>query len=173
MADPASSDPNPPLVYDRAQLRSILERTRTIAAVGVSTNTVRPSFYVVKYLQSKGYRMLPVNPVYAGATVIGETILPSLADIPAAVGDVDMVEIFRNSEAAGGVVDDAIETLSGRGLKYVWMQIGVINRPAAARAEAAGLEVIMDRCPKIEYARLFGELRWGGFNTGVISSKLR
>lgn len=162
-----------PLRYDRAYLRGILERTKTITAVGVSTNQVRPSFYVVKYLKAKGYRMIPVNPVYAGQTVIDETILPSLADIPAAEDPIHMVEIFRNSEAAGGVVGEAIETLKDRGLQTIWMQIGVINHEAAARAEAAGLEVVMNRCPKIEYARIFGELRWGGFNTGVISSKLR
>ncbi len=166
-----AAEPAP--AYDPAALRRILEQTRTIAAVGVSTNTVRPSYYVVKYLKAKGYRIVPVNPVYAGQTVIDEPFVGALSEVPADADPVDMVEIFRNSEAAGGVVDEAIEALKDRGLRTIWMQIGVINRPAAKRAEAAGIEVVMNRCPKIEYARLFGELRWGGFNTGVISSKLR
>jgi predicted CoA-binding protein len=159
--------------YSDRDLRRILDTVRTIAAVGVSTNPVRPSYYVARYLKSKRYRMIPVNPVYAGQEAFGEPIVPSLADIPAEVGPIDMVEIFRRSEQAGAVVDQALETLLDRGLKVIWMQIGVVNEDAAARAEAAGLTVVMNRCPKIEYQRLFNELRIGGFNTGVISSKLR
>lgn len=175
MSEPVISSSSAPAkpVYPQSHLRAILERTRTIAAVGVSTNSVRPSYYVLKYLKAKGYRMLPVNPVYAGQSVIEEPILPALAEIPATEDPIQMVEVFRNSEAAGAVVDDALETLLDRGLETIWMQIGVINWPAAERARAAGVDVVMNRCPKIEYARLFGELRWGGFNTGVISSKLR
>lgn len=158
--------------YPDAHLRRILTETRTIAAVGVSTNTVRPSYYVARYLSLRGYTVFPVNPVAAGRELFGRTVLASLADIPAAAGAIDMVDIFRRSEHAGAVVDEAIETLRPRGLKTVWMQIGVIDEAAAARAEAAGLTVIMDRCPKIEYQRLFGELRMAGFRTGIISSKL-
>lgn len=168
-----AGSPDDRVSYSDDHLRKILSRTRTIAAVGVSTNEVRPSYYVVKYLKTKGFNVVPVNPVYAGETVFGETVIPSLAEIPAERDPIDMVEIFRNSEAAGGVVDDALETLLDRGLKTIWMQIGVINREAAARAEAKGVDVIMHRCPKIEYARLFSELRMGGFNTGVISSRLK
>lgn len=159
--------------YSHAEVRRVLTTCRRIAAVGVSTNPVRPSSYVVRYLKSKGYDIIPVNPVYAGETVMGETVLPSLADIPAGRDPVDMVEVFRRSDQAGGVVDEALEVLGDRGLKAIWMQIGVIDWDAAARAEARGVTVIMNHCPKIEYQRLFNELRIGGFNTGVISSKLR
>jgi predicted CoA-binding protein len=159
--------------YSQAVLRDILKTTKTIAAVGVSTNPVRPSYYVARYLTTKGYRVIPVNPVYAGAEVFGETVVPSLADIPVEAGPVHMVDVFRRSDQAGVVVDEALETLMGRGLRTIWMQIGVINHEAAARAEGAGLRVVMNHCPKIEYQRLFDELRIGGFNTGVISSRLR
>jgi predicted CoA-binding protein len=158
--------------YPPSQLRDILKSVKTVAAVGVSLNEVRPSFYVARYLKLKGYKVIPVSPAYAGQTAFGEKVLPSLADIPESAGSVDMVDIFRRSEQAGGVVDEALEALGHRGLKVIWMQIGVIDWDAAARAEARGVTVIMDRCPKIEYQRHFGELRWGGFNTGVISSKL-
>ena len=159
--------------YSHQHLRAILERTKTVATVGVSLNEVRPSFYVARYLKLKGYTVIPVNPRYAGETAFGETVIESLAAIPESVGPIDMVDIFRRSEEAGAVVDEAIEVLLPRGLKTIWMQIGVIDRAAAARAEAKGLTVIMNRCPKIEYQRLWGELSWGGFNSGVISSKLR
>jgi predicted CoA-binding protein len=159
--------------YSQAHLRDILKSTKTIAAVGVSTKPVRPSYYVARYLTTKGYRVIPVNPVYAGAEVFGEVVLSSLAEIPPEAGPIDMVDIFRRSEQAGDVVDEALEALRGRGLRTIWMQIGVVNHAAAARAEAAGMRVVMNHCPKIEYQRLFDELRIGGFNTGVISSKLR
>jgi len=159
--------------YSHAHIRGILERTRTIATVGVSLNDVRPSYYVARYLKLKGYRIIPVNPRYAGSRAFGETVVESLDAIPRDYGPIDMVDIFRRSEDAGGVVDEAIAALMERGLKTVWMQIGVIDHAAAKRAEARGLTVIMNHCPKIEYQRLWGELRWGGFNTGVISSKLR
>lgn len=157
---------------DQSQsFRRILSTVKTIAAVGVSANEVRPSFYVARYLQLKGYRVIPVNPGLAGQQLLGETVRASLAEVAAKDGPVDMVDIFRNSEAAGKVVDEALASLLP-GLKVIWMQIGVINEAAAARARAQGVEVVMNHCPKIEYARLFGELRWGGFNTGVISSRL-
>ena len=159
--------------YTQATLRRILRQTRTVAAVGVSANPVRPSNYVARYLKGKGFRVIPVNPAYAGQALFGETVVPTLADIPAEVGPVDMVDIFRRSEQAGAVVDEAITALGDRGLRTIWMQIGVMDWEAAARAEAAGLEVVMNHCPKMEYQRLFDELRIGGFNTGVISSRLR
>ena len=158
--------------YSHQHIRAILERTRTIAAVGVSLNEVRPSFYVARYLKLKGYKVIPVNPRYAGAEAFGETVIEKLSAIPASYGDIHMVDIFRRAEEAGAVVDEALEALLDRGLQTIWMQIGVIDHAAAARAEAKGVTVIMNHCPKIEYQRLWGELRWGGFNTGVISSKL-
>lgn len=159
--------------YPHDHIRAILESVRTIAAVGVSLNEVRPSYYVARYLKLKGYKIIPVNPAVAGKQAFGETMIGSLAEIPASHDPIDMVDIFRRSSEAGKVVDEAIEVLLGRGLRVIWMQIGVIDREAAKRAEAKGLTVIMNHCPKIEYQRLWGELRWGGINTGVISSKLR
>lgn len=158
--------------YSHDHIREILSRTRTIAAVGVSLNEVRPSFYVARYLKLKTYKVIPINPRYAGKQAFGETVIESLAAIPAAHDPIDMVDIFRRSEDAGQVVDEALEVLLPRGLKTIWMQIGVIDWDAARRVEAKGVTVIMNHCPKIEYQRLWGELRWGGFNTGVISSKL-
>ena len=150
-----------------AELRAILERTRTIAVVGVSMNPVRPSAYVARYLALKGYRVIPVNPGHAGALVQGETVRASLSEIKEPV---DMVDIFRRSEAVPPIVDEALDHFPGLGT--IWMQIGVEHAEAAAKARARGVDVVMNRCPKIEYQRLFGELRMGGFNTGVISSKL-
>ena len=158
--------------FSDALLREVLARTRTIACVGVSKNPVRPSYYVARYLGLKGFRVIPVNPGLAGETLLGETVRADFAGIPADVGPVDMVDVFRRSDEAGGVVDAALKTLLERGLRTIWMQIGVIDEAAAARAEAQGVTVIMNRCPKIEYQRLHGELRMGGFNTGIISSRL-
>ncbi len=158
--------------HSDAALRAIFRATRSIAVVGVSPNQIRPSFYVARYLKLKGFRVIPVNPGHAGEVLFGETVYPDLAAIPASVGEVHMVDIFRRSEQVGPVVDQALAHLIDRGLRTIWMQIGVINEAAAARAEAAGLTVVMDRCPKIEYQRLGGELRMGGFNTGIISSRL-
>ncbi|KUF12068.1 CoA-binding protein [Pseudoponticoccus marisrubri] len=153
--------------YSNAHLKSILTRTREIAVVGVSPNQVRPSYYVARYLSLKGFTVYPVNPGHVGKTLFGQTVRGSLADCP---DSVDMVDIFRRSEHVPPIVEEALEAFPR--LRTIWMQIGVVNEEAAARAEAAGVEVVMDRCPKIEYQRLFGELRMGGFNTGVISSKL-
>ncbi len=150
-----------------AQLRQILKSTRRIAVVGVSTNPVRPSYYVARYLALKGYTVIPVNPGHAGKPLFGQTIRASLGEIE---GGVDMVDIFRRSEAVPPVVDEALEAFPD--LKTIWMQIGVRHEGAAEKARERGVEVVMDRCPKIEYQRLFGELRMGGFNTGIISSKL-
>ncbi len=159
--------------YTHAELKGVLERTKTIAVVGVSLNEVRPSYYVARYLKLKGYRVLPVNPRYAGQEAFGETVHESLAALPEAHDPIQMVDIFRRSEEAGAVVDEALEVLLDRGLETLWMQIGVIDREAARRAEAKGVTVIMDRCPKIEYQRLWGELSWGGINSGVLSARLR
>lgn len=153
-------------------LRRILRRVGTVAAVGVSPNPVRPSNYVGRYLALKGYRVIPVNPVHAGKDLFGETVVPSLAGIPADADPVRMVDVFRRSDQAGAVVDEALEVLLPRGLEVIWMQIGVSDPAAAKRAEAKGVEVVMNLCPKMEYQRLFGELRMGGIATGVISSKL-
>jgi len=154
--------------YDDDYLRGILRRSRTIAMVGASPNWVRPSFFAMKYLQAKGYRVIPVNPVAAGGEILGETVHGSLAEAP---GPFQMVDIFRNSEAAGAIVDEAIALKETKGIEVIWMQLGVVNEAAAARAEAAGLKVVMNRCPKIEYGRLSGELSWGGINSGIISAK--
>ncbi|GGH30680.1 hypothetical protein SAMN05444007_105136 [Cribrihabitans marinus] len=153
--------------YSDSWLKRILQRTRVIAVVGVSMNPVRPSYYVARYLSLKGYKVIPVNPGHAGKVLFGETVRAGLKDIPEPV---DMVDIFRRSEAVPPIVDDALEHLPG--LRTIWMQIGVEHAGAAAVAQARGIDVIQNRCPKIEYQRLFGELRMGGFATGVISSKL-
>ena len=153
-----------PILYPDAEIRSILERVKTIAMVGASPNWNRPSYFVMKYLQGKGYRVIPVNPAIAGKTLLGETAYASLRDIP---DKVDMVDMFRVAEEAPGVVADAIEI----GASVVWMQLGIRNDEAAATAEAAGIEVIMNRCPKIEFGRLGGELSWSGVNGGIIRNR--
>jgi predicted CoA-binding protein len=150
--------------YTDDYLRTILRRTRTIAMVGASPHWNRPSYFVMKYLQAKGFRVIPVNPKAEGETILGETCYASLDDVPVPI---DMVDVFRNSDAAPGIVEDAIRL----GAKTVWMQIGVRHDAAAARAEAAGLDVVMNHCPKIEFSRLSGELAWSGVNTGIISAR--
>ena len=159
-----------PLVYEDDCIRGILKEVRTIAMAGASANWVRPSSFAMKYLQGKGYKVIPLNPGQAGSQILGETCYASIADIP---GPVDMVDIFRNSKAAGDVIDEALPMIEEKQIKIIWMQLGIRNDPAAKRAEAAGLNVIMDRCPKIEYGRLFGELSWSGINSGIITSKRR
>ena len=158
------------LSYSNAELLAILRATRTIAMVGASPKWNRPSSFAMKYLQEKGYRVIPVNPGHAGKQILGETVYASLADIP---DPFDMVDIFRNSEAAGPITDAAIALAKEKGVKVIWMQLGVVNHEAAERARAAGLTVVMDRCPKIEFGRLHSELSWGGFNSGIISAKRR
>ncbi|MCO6382903.1 CoA-binding protein [Oceanicola sp. 502str15] len=153
--------------YPDSLLRQILTDTKTIACVGVSMNEVRPSYYVARYLSLKGFQVIPVNPGHAGKELFGETIMPDLASIDA---QVDMVDIFRRSEHVPPIVEEALSAFPN--LKTVWMQIGVENAEAAAMAEARGVTVIQNLCPKMEYQRLFGELRMGGIATGVISSKL-
>jgi predicted CoA-binding protein len=155
--------------HSDAHLKAILTRTKVIAVVGVSANPVRPSYYVARYLGLKGFKVIPVNPGLAGQRLFGERIYATLAEIPAGI-PVDMVDIFRRSESVPAIVAEALEHLPA--LRTIWMQIGVENAEAAAMAEARGIDVIQNRCPKIEYQRLFGELRMGGFATGIISSKL-
>jgi len=156
--------------YDDEYLRGVLNGVKTIVMVGASDNWNRPSFFAMKYLQKKGYRIIPVNPRAAGTEILGEKVVGDLKDVP---GPIDMVDIFRNSEAAGKITDEAIALAKDKKIKVVWMQITVRNDEAAKRAEDAGLKVVMNRCPKIEYARLNGELSWNGINSQVISSKRR
>ena len=158
--------------YSDSHLRRILKDCKSIALVGASANVVRPSYFVGNYLRLKGYDVVPVNPVHAGKTLFGARIAADLADIPAEQGDIHMVDIFRRADAALPIVEQAIAHLLDRGLKTIWMQIGVVNHEAAALAEAHGLNVVMDRCPKMEYQRLVGELSRGGVNSGIISSRL-
>lgn len=158
------------LHYDDVMMQRVLKDTRIIAMAGASPNWVRPSNFAMKYLLGKGYQVHPINPGHAGKEIWDQTVYASLADVP---GSIDMLDIFRNSAAAGNLVDEAIELKDEKQIKIVWLQLGVINHEAAARAEAAGLTVIMDRCPKIEYGRLYGELGWSGVNSGIISSKKR
>ena len=150
-------------------LRDILRTTRVIAVVGVSPNPVRPSFYVARYLLLKRFRVIPVNPGHAGEEILGQRVHADLASIPKDAR-VDMVDIFRRSDAVPEIVEEALRELPV--IRTIWMQICVQHPDAAARAEAAGMRVVQNRCPKIEYQRLFGELRMGGFATGVISAKL-
>ena len=142
------------LYYSDENITNILDRAKTIAMVGASTNPARPSYLIMKYLQGKAYRVIPVNPVAAGAVLLKETVYASLAEIPVRV---DMVDIFRNSDAAGVITDEVISLAKEKGIQTIWMQLGVRNDAAARRAETAGLRVVMDRCPKIEIDRLYGE----------------
>ena len=153
--------------YSDAFLRDVLQCTKVVAVIGVSINPVKASYFVARYLGLRGMKVIPVNPVYAGKSLFGETIVSSLAEISQPV---DMLDIFRRSEAVPEIVDEALAHLPD--LQTIWMQIGVEHEEAARKAQARGIDVIQNRCPKIEYQRLFGELRMGGFATGVISSKL-
>ena len=154
--------------YPDPLIARILRSVKTIAMVGASPNEVRPSYFAMKYLSDKGFKIVPVNPGQAGKTILGQKVYASLSDVPPPV---DMVDIFRNSEAAGAITDEAIANKDRLGLKILWMQLGVINEEAAKRAEAAGLTVIMNRCPKIEYGRLSGEIGWYGVNRRVIDNR--
>ena len=150
------------IVDDIAGLRRILAQTRTIAVVGLSANWYRPSYFAAKYMQDHGYRIVPVNPAYT--EVLGERCHPSLAAIP---GPVDMVDCFRKPGEIVALAHAAV----AKGAKVLWMQLGIRNDEAAQIATAAGLDVVMDRCVKIEHARILGGLHWAGVNTGVISSR--
>ena len=147
---------------DILTLRRILKESRVIAMVGLSANWYRPSYFAAKYMLDHGYRVIPVNPSYQD--VLGQKCYPALRDIPE---QVDIVDCFRKSEEIMPLAEDAIAI----GAKVLWMQIGVINESAAEKTRKAGLDVVMNRCVKIEYARLFGGLSWAGVKTGVVSAK--
>jgi uncharacterized protein len=152
--------------YTAEYISDILRDTKTIAMVGASNNEVRPSSIVMKYLMGKGYTVVPVNPGLVGQTLHGQKVLASLSDIGQPI---DMVDIFRNSEAAGKIVDEALGLTIKP--KVIWMQLSVRNDVAAEHAEASGLKVVMDRCPKMEFGKISGEWGWVGGNSGQISSR--
>jgi len=152
--------------YDQSYISGILNSVRTIAIVGASANDVRPSFFVTKYLLDKGYTVYPINPGQAGKEIAGRKAYARLADVPEPI---DMVDIFRASAQVPPIVDEALALKPLP--KVIWMQLTVRNDEAAAKAEAAGIKVVMNRCPKIEYGRLSGEIGWNGVSSGVISSK--
>jgi predicted CoA-binding protein len=147
---------------DKQTIRRILDESKTIAMVGLSAKWHRPSFFAAKYLLDKGYDVIPVNPNYD--EILGQQCFPDLASIPR---QVDIVDLFQRTEAVPQYVQPAIDM----GAKVLWLQLGIINEEAATQARDAGLEVVMDKCMKIEYARLFGGLNWSGVNTGIISAK--
>ena len=151
-----------PIVDDIAGLRRILAKSRTLAVVGLSAQWHRPSYFAAKYMRDHGYRIIPVNPRYT--EVLGETCYPNLRAVPESI---DIVDCFRKSEEIPSIADDAIAI----GAKVLWMQLGIVNEAAADRASLAGLDVVMNRCVKIEHARICGGLNWAGVNTGVISAR--
>ena len=157
---------NSSTTYSDEYLQEILERTNTIAMIGLSSNWNRPSYFAAKYLQCKGYKVIPVNSNEYGKEILGEIVYANLTDIKI---QVDMVDIFRKRAAVKNIVDDAISI----GTKTIWMQLGIIDIESANKALKKNIDVIMDRCPKIEYARMSGELGWGGINTLRITNKKR
>ncbi len=164
--DPSCAVPGTWGSYTDEDLADILRRARTVAMVGASTNPIRPSSFVFKYLTRKGYHVIPVNPMAVGQEILGVPVVGDLRDIREPI---DVVDVFRRPDAVPGIVDTAIEV----GAKVVWLQLGVRHPEAAARAEAAGLTAIQDRCMKIEYGRLSGELAWNGIEGDMISSRRR
>lgn len=154
--------------YPDEHIKNILRSTKTIAMVGASSNDMRPSYFAMMYLLAKGYTIHPINPAMAGKKILGQTVYASLKEVPAPV---DMIEIFRASEFAPEVVREALAERERLGLKVVWMQLGVVSEEAAELALAAGLTVIMDRCPKIEHGRFSGEIGWMGVNRRVIDNR--
>jgi predicted CoA-binding protein len=152
--------------YSDAYIRAILDGVKSVAIVGASHKEVRPSYFVARYLLDKGYRVYPINPGLAGKAILRQAVYASLAAVPEPI---DMVDIFRNSAAAVDIVGEAL-ALDPKP-KVIWMQIGVRNDAAAARAEAAGIKVVMNRCPKIEYGRLSGEIGWAGVNSRILSAR--
>ncbi|TPK75991.1 CoA-binding protein [Mesorhizobium sp. B2-4-18] len=152
--------------YDNAYIGGIINSVKSIAMVGASANDVRPSYFVLKYLLAKGFSVFPINPGQAGKEILGRMTYARLADIPEPI---DMVDIFRNAAAVPGIVDEVLQLDPLP--KVIWMQLAVRHDEAAARAEAAGIKVVMNRCPKIEYGKLSGEIGWTGVNSGVLSSK--
>jgi uncharacterized protein len=154
--------------YSDVYIAEILREARVIAMVGASGTSNRPSYFAMKYLLGKGYRVLPINPAAAGQSILGQRVYASLAELSPPV---DMVDIFRSSKAALDITREAVALKDRLGIKVIWMQLGVRNAEAAAAAEAAQLKVVMNRCPKIEYGRLSGEIGWAGVNGGAISSR--
>jgi predicted CoA-binding protein len=154
--------------YDDSLIKSILRSTKTIAMVGASGNDMRPSYFAMMYLLAKGYVVHPINPGMAGKKILGQSVYGSLQEVPAPV---DMVDIFRTSDAALEIVREALAEKDRLGIKTIWMQLGVINEDAAQLARDAGLTVIMDRCPKIEHGRFSGEIGWMGVNRKVIDNR--
>ena len=154
--------------YSDDLIKSILRSTKTIAMVGASGNDMRPSYFAMMYLLAKGYVIHPINPGMSGKQIQGQTVYRTLKDVPAPV---DMVDIFRASDAAPGIVREALGEKDRLGIKTIWMQLGVVNEEAATMAREAGLTVVMDRCPKIEYGRLSGEIGWMGINRRVIDNR--
>jgi hypothetical protein len=154
--------------YSDDYIAQVLRDARVFAFVGASANTSRPSYFAMKYLLSKGYAVIPVNPGLAGQELLGQKVYARLEEVP---GPVDVVDIFRNADAALGIVREAIALKDKLGVGVVWMQLGVRNDIAAAEAEAAGLNVVMNRCPKIEYGRLSGEIGWAGVNSRILTSQ--
>ena len=152
--------------YPDAYIRAVLDDVKSIAMVGASPNSARPSYFVLKYMLSKGYRVTPINPGHAGKEILGQRVFGSLADVP---HPIDMVDIFRNSAAALAVTREAL-TL-GPLPKVIWMQLSVRNDEAARLAEDKGVRVVMNRCPKIEYGRLSGEIGWTGVNSRTLSAR--
>jgi predicted CoA-binding protein len=152
--------------YPDSYIRGILNTVKSIAMVGISPKDNRPSYFAFKYLLERGYRMIPVNPGQAGKEILGQKVYATLADIPQPV---DMIEIFRASRFAPAVVDEALAITPRPAV--IWMQLSVRSDEAAAKAEAAGLKVVMNRCPKIEYGRLSSEIGWIGVNSRTLSSK--
>jgi predicted CoA-binding protein len=152
--------------YPDSLIRGILNTVKTIAMVGISPKENRPSYFAFKYLMERGYRMIPVNPGQAGKEILGQKVYAKLADIPEPI---DMIDIFRASQHAPSVVEEAL-ALTPRP-QVIWMQLGVRNDEAAAKAEAAGVKVVMNRCPKIEYGRLSSEISWIGVNSRTLSSR--
>jgi predicted CoA-binding protein len=154
--------------YSDDLIKSVLRATKVIAMVGASGNEMRPSYFAMMYLLAKGYIIHPINPGFAGKEILGQRVYASLKEVP---GPVDMVDIFRAPDAAPGIVNEALEEKDRLAIKTIWMQLGVINEEAAELARAAGLIVIMDRCPKIEYGRFSGEIGWMGVNRKVIDNR--
>jgi predicted CoA-binding protein len=152
--------------YSDAYIRGILNTVKTIAMVGISPKDNRPSYFAFKYLLERGYRMIPVNPGQAGGEILGQKVYAKLADIPEPI---DMVDIFRAAQHVPPIVEEALK-LKPRP-QVIWMQLGIRNDEAAAKAEAAGIKVVMNRCPKIEYGRLSSEIGWIGVNSRTLSSK--
>ena len=152
--------------YPDAYIREILDQVKSVAIVGASHKDVRPSYFVARYLLDKGYRVFPINPGLGGKSILGQTVYGHLRDVPEPI---DMVDVFRNSEAALAITDEALALQPKP--KVIWMQLTVRNDAAAEKAEAAGLKVVMNRCPKIEYGRLSGEIGWAGVNSRILSSR--